>query len=208
MRKKKLNILCVLICIVSVTITGLILSSSFLFQPGGIATTSSTPSTPDDLLLQFFAYIENGQYEDMYELLDKRSQGAISREDFVERNRSIYEGIGVRNITLIISRMYEINDRPGRKFIDYNLRMDTIAGEITHNQQAVFEINENNEYRLLWTSRMIFPELGGDSRARVNILPAERGRILDRNGEMWRDQDPPQQLALYPAECAGKKSLL
>jgi len=35
-----------------------------------------------------------------------------------------------------------------------------------------------------WSSSVIFPELRDGDRVRVRILPAERGQIFDRNGEM------------------------
>jgi len=140
--------------------------------------------SPDELLRQFFAHIENGQFEEMYGFLNAVSQENISIEDFIQRNRSIYEGIGARNISLTINNIYEMEDRPGRKIVEYSLWMDTVAGEISHDQTAIFLLNENNEYSLLWTSRMIFPELGDNNRVRVSILPAQRGRIFDRNGEM------------------------
>jgi len=153
---------------------------------------------PDELIRRYFAGIENAQYEDMYELLAQISQAAISKEDFIERNRNIYEGIGARNITVTVNRMYEVEDMPGKKIVEYSIRMDTAAGEIAHDQQAVFEINEYNEYRLQWNSHMIFPELGDNDRVRVSILPAQRGQILDRNGEMLAGSGTASSVGFVP----------
>jgi len=138
----------------------------------------------DERLQQFFAYIKNRQFEDAYEMLTGISQETISREDFIDRNRNIYEGIGATNLAVTILRVFEIDERPGRRFVDYSLRMHTIAGEITHDGQAIFELNSDNEFRLQWSSQMIFPELGNEDRVRVSILPAQRGHIYDRNGTM------------------------
>jgi len=138
----------------------------------------------DERLRQFFTYIESRQFEYAYKMLTGISQETIPREDFVERNRNIYEGIGATNFVVTILQVLEIEERPGRRFVDYSLRMDTIAGEITHDGQAIFERNSDNEFRLQWSSQMIFPELGNDDRVRVSILPAQRGHIYDRNGEM------------------------
>jgi len=139
---------------------------------------------PDALLRQYFAYIESGQFENMYTLLDDVSQAGISREDFIMRHRNIYEGIDARNIVVTIHRMYEVEDRPGRQFLEYSIRMDTVAGEITHDHMVIFELNANNAYRMQWNSHVIFPGLGDDDRIRVNILPAQRGQIFDRHGVM------------------------
>ncbi|MCL2421911.1 MAG: penicillin-binding transpeptidase domain-containing protein, partial [Defluviitaleaceae bacterium] len=146
-------------------------------------TSSNAPIPPDQLLLQYFAYIESGQFEDMYMMLTERSQASISKEDFIERNRNIYVGIGVQNIIITIIQMYENDPDTGQKIVEYNLHMDTVAGEISHeNRNAIFDLNEDNEYRMHWSSRMIFPELGENYRVRVNTLQAARGRIIDRNG--------------------------
>jgi len=142
------------------------------------------PIPPDELLLQYFAHIEMGQFEYMYNLLTEASQDAISKNDFIERNRNIYEGIGARNITITIDDMQILPERPYIKIVAYTLHMDTVAGEITYDSRAVFELNENNEYKLQWASNNIFPGLGSNDRVRINILPAQRGRIIDRNGVM------------------------
>ena len=185
MRKKnRIKIKMLAICIASISITGFILLSSQWFPLGAY---SSEPVPPDELLRKYFAFIENGQFEDMYEMLNELSRAAISKEDFVERNRNIYEGIGAGNITLTIKETHE--NGTGQKIVEYNLRMDSVAGEITHDGRAVFELNEynlndHNEYLMHWDSSMIFPELRSTDRVRVSIIPAERGRIFDRNGEL------------------------
>ena len=185
--KRHLKIIFVVVLMISIIITGFSfhlssnspIKSLFVSLP-----TSDDIVPPDELLQRFFAYIESGQFEHMYNMLDYVSQMTISKEDFIDRNRNIYNGIGVNNITITINQMREIYDRPDRKIVEYNLRMDTIAGEIAHDHQAIFVLNENNEFRLQWTSRTIFPQLGDNDRVRTNILPARRGSIFDRNGNM------------------------
>ncbi|MCL1878054.1 MAG: penicillin-binding transpeptidase domain-containing protein [Defluviitaleaceae bacterium] len=140
--------------------------------------------SPDALLLQYFEHAENGRFEDMYAMLTAASRDVISREDFVERNRNIYEGIGAGNIVAVVREISEVADRPGRKIVTYAITMDTVAGEISFDNQAVFERDSGSEYRLQWDSTKIFPELGDSDRVRVNILHAERGRIYDRYGDM------------------------
>ena len=54
----------------------------------------------EEVLKEYMAYIEEGRYEDMYDLLDSSSQEAVSQEDFVTRNQNIYEGIEASDIQL------------------------------------------------------------------------------------------------------------
>ena len=43
---------------------------------------------------EYFSYLSEGKYDQMYALLDSESQSAYSEEDFITRNQNIYEGIG------------------------------------------------------------------------------------------------------------------
>ena len=159
---------------------------------------ATEPIPPDRLLRLYFDHAEHGRFEEMYQMLTAISRESISQEDFVQRNRSIYEGIGAANIVVTVSEMYELPERPGRRFINYSLSMDTVAGEISHSRQVIFELDSENVYRLQWNTQMIFPELGNDDRVRVAILPAERGRIFDRNGQMLAGPGPASQVGLVP----------
>ena len=163
-----------------------------------IASATPQPLSADEILLQYFSYIENGQFESMYHLLTGISQSQITLADFVERNRNIYEGIDAHNITATVHAIHDVPERPGRRIIDYTLRMDTIAGEMTHDTRVIFELNANNEYRLQWNSSMIFPQLGDSDRVRVSILPARRGNIFDRNGVMLAGPGTASAVGLIP----------
>jgi penicillin-binding protein len=191
----------------SIGVVGLVFRSSS--QGGSFALSNAItvePITPDELLRQYIEHIENRRFEDMYGLLSQISQEMISREDFIARNRNIYEGIGARNFTFSISQTLNIAERQGREIIVYSLRMDTVAGEIFHeNHQAVFELNANNEYRIFWTSRMIFPELGDNNRLRVSVIPAQRGNILDRHGDLLAGQGTASAVGFIPGRMCREE---
>jgi len=134
-------------------------------------------------LLQFFSHVESGDFEYMYNMLTQVSRDTIPLDDFIDRNRNIYEGIGAHNIYVTIDNVHTVPERPGRRFVYYTMQMDTIAGEIAHSHRAIFEFNTAaNAYNLQWSSSMIFPNLSETDRVRVRVLPANRGRIYDRNG--------------------------
>ena len=173
-----------LMCIAIISIISLISCSSNRTTNNGPPASSNNPASPGELLQRYFSYIENGHFDNMYAMLTTTSQSTITKEYFIERNRNIYAGIGARNITATIHRIYSDSDNIGKKIVIYTLYMDTVAGEIAHENIAIFELNSNNEYKLQWHSSLIFPELGSYDRVRVRILPAERGRIFDRNGVM------------------------
>lgn len=200
MRKKKMKLLCALV--LALLIFNVSCSSPQDQSEEGVDSISSGPMLPNELLLQYFALIENGQFEEMYYMLSSFSQSNVTKEDFIERNRNIYEGIGAHNIAVTITKMYENNPLTAQKIVRFDLRMDTIAGAITHDGYAFFDLNSDNEYRMHWSSRLIFPEFGDNYRVRIGILPARRGSIYDRNGEMLAGPGPASNVGFVPGRMS------
>ena len=108
----------------------------------------------EDVLEEYMAYIEKGDYEKLYTFLDSSSQELVSQEDFVTRNQNIYEGIEVSDIQLEIPK-----DQDRGKPLSYSVTMDTIGGEISYDNTTAFE-REDGDWKIVWTDSMIFPSLG------------------------------------------------
>ena len=51
-------------------------------------------AAPDERFMEYTGYLTEGNYEAMYRMLDSGSRMDISQEDFITRNKKIYEGIG------------------------------------------------------------------------------------------------------------------
>ena len=45
-------------------------------------------------------YIEKGEYEQMYAMLDQKKSSMNSKEEFIERNSKIYEGIEMSDLSI------------------------------------------------------------------------------------------------------------
>ena len=56
--------------------------------------------TPEKFITEYVAHINNGEYDQMYDMLDDSSKNSISKEEFVSRNKNIYSGIEAQNITV------------------------------------------------------------------------------------------------------------
>lgn len=119
------------------------------------------------------------KYEEMYDMISESSKSKISEENFIKRNRNIYDGIDAVNINAQIT---QIEKQDGIIKITYNEQMSTSAGNISFTNTAKV-VKENKEYKLNWSSSMIFPELRDTDKVRVATLKSERGVILDRNDE-------------------------
>ena len=53
-------------------------------------------NTPESLLKEYYSYISKKDYGRMYDLLCQQSREEIPREDFIQRNAAIYEGIEIK----------------------------------------------------------------------------------------------------------------
>jgi len=157
------------------------------------------------ILVDFISYINNKEYEKMYEKVEKIE---ITKEDFIKRNKNIYEGIDAEKIELNITNI-EKQDKVYK--IDYHEKMLTSAGEIEFNNTV--EITKEN--KLKWSSRFIFPQLEDNEKIRISSIKSKRGDILDRNnnklatdGKVWSAGIVPGKLGESKEENIKKISKL
>lgn len=153
------------------------------------------------------AYIEalnHGEYEAMYQLLDGESRKETDEETFTERNGNIYKGIEAENITVEILEEGKENKTSGRttQRLTYQMSMDTIAGELSFRQTAVFHRDGREDYLLSWDDSLIFPDLQSTDRVRVETLDAQRGSIYDRNGILLAGQGVASSVGLVPGKMS------
>ena len=64
----------------------------------------------------------------MYNMISQESKNLISKEDFISRNKNIYEGLDASNINIEIMNIEK--EKGNIKNISYNFNMNTEAGEI------------------------------------------------------------------------------
>lgn len=133
---------------------------------------------PEELLAEYMGYVEEGEYEKMYGLLDVNASGGVEQETFVKRNSAIYEGIEVRNVVVEIMEY----DKE-REAVAYRTSFDTVAGEVSFENEALFRKGEDG-YGLIWEDGLILPGLRKTDRVRVSVTEAKRGQILDRNDQV------------------------
>lgn len=135
---------------------------------------------PEDLLKTYMSYVQTGSFDKMYNMLAEESKEYISYDDFFARNKNIYNGIEAKNINIHINDVKK-NNNDGA-IVVYKTVMDSIAGKIDFENQAVFKKNgQRGSYQLVWKESLIFPDLEPDYKVRVIRQEAKRGVILDRN---------------------------
>ena len=147
----------------------------FLFSGG---------SKPESVLLSYTDLLKEGKYKDMYSLISSDAKKKWKKEDFITRNKNIYEGIDASDFSMEIKDSSDTGDDGSE--ISYHVRMKSAAGTIDFDNKATV-VKEDGDYRIVWDSTQIFPQLHDSDKVNVSVTEGERGSILDRNGKALVD---------------------
>ncbi len=156
---------------------------------------------PENALKDYFAKINEQDYEAAYERLSDSSKNKIAKEMYMDKNESIYSGIDMKDLSTEIKNVESINDG---KRITYNQKMNTSAGEISF-ENSVTLVKEDKKYKLNWSNSVIFPELGDNDKVRVKTLEAERGNIYDRNNVLLAGKGNISSIGLVPGKMSENR---
>ncbi|WP_297631949.1 penicillin-binding transpeptidase domain-containing protein [uncultured Clostridium sp.] len=154
----------------------------------------------EQVITEYTELVNDREYEKMYNLISSESKNSISKEDFVARNKNIYEGMNAENINVKVLGKF----KEDKNIINYDMTMNTMAGEVKFSNSAKVK-KENKEYKIVWDSELILPELTDDSKIRVNSDKSKRGSILDRNGEVLASDDFVSEVGIVPGKLGENK---
>lgn len=138
---------------------------------------SKEKQNPEEILKIYFAYIEKQNYEEMYNMVHSNTD----KEEFLKRNKNIYEGIHAKKIKIETT---SIQNEKNKVIITYLTKMNTSAGDVEFENTAKLSKDDSKKYKIEWSSNLIFPELNNDYKVRVSNIEGKRGSILDRNGNI------------------------
>lgn len=189
MKNKKVIIIALVAVIVICAIIGI------------VAYINRTKEKPEDVLSTYISLINEQKYEEMYNMISNESKKQISQEDFIKRNKNIYEGIDAFDIKVTIS---ETLKEKGVNKVTYSESMSTSAGTISFTNTAKL-VKEDKQYKLNWSSSMIFPELRNTDKVRVSTIEAKRGEILDRNGVKLAENGSISTVGIVPGKLGDNK---
>ena len=162
----------ILIAIILVVILIIAIIAGYFFLNG-------ENSNPEQVLNDYIAKINEEKYDEMYEMLDETSKQNLSQEDFVTRNQNIYQGIDMSNMQIEIKNE---ETSGGKSNITYQTTMNTSGGEVSFENTITLTKNNERQYKIAWSSNLIFPELNDTDKVRVTTDKATRGILTDRNG--------------------------
>ena len=167
----------------------------------GVVYMNTPKEKSEDVLAKYFSLLNEKNYTELYSLISSESKNKISEEDFVKRNQNIYEGIDAVNIKIEITNKEKENNT---EKISYNEEMSTSAGNISFTN-TVNLVKEEKEYKINWSSSMIFPELRDTDKIRVSSIESERGEILDRNDVKLAENGKISSIGIVPGKLSENK---
>ena len=163
---------------------------------------NSTKVNPEDTLVAYIDALKAKDYETMYSKISEESKNTTTKEDFIARNKNIYEGIEASNLSISIA---QVTEEGNKAQIVYSTTMQTVAGQMSFSNTANLIKNAENGYDIEWSSSLIFPELQEDYKVRVETLEGTRGRILDRNDVVLAGMQTASSIGLVPGKMAENK---
>ena len=91
--------------------------------------------------------------------------------------------------------------------VQYQTSFDTVAGNITFENEAFF-LKREDGYKLIWTDSLIYPGLSSTDKVRVSTTQAKRGEILDRNERVLAGPGVASSVGIVPGKLENKDSVI
>ena len=186
-------------------ITKIVLFSGILIGGGIGIVTIMNCNVPEKRLMEYMKYIEKGEYEQMYAMLDQKKSSMNSKEEFIERNSKIYEGIEMSDLS--ITDITVKRQENGNAAVSYTTNMQTAAGNVEFTNDAVFS-HDWTGYHLIWQDQLIFPELSATDKVQVTSEEAKRGDILDRNGRQLAGEGTASSVGIVPGRMENREDTI
>ena len=172
-------------------------------EPTVEPTTAPTPTEVDTMAPvrtaeNWLALWSIGDYSAMYDLASKEVQASTSRDAFATRYEQIAEEAGLVSIAGTVVGEPDLN---GNVTVDVVLESN-LVGPITE-RNVIPLVREDDGWRVAWTPSLIFRQLGSSECIDfIGEIP-QRGRILDRDGEVLATDTEVARVGVIPAEITN-----
>lgn len=149
------------------------------------------------------------QFDDMYQSLTKDVKKEISKKDFVNRYKAIYEQAGVKNLKVTAGEVdKDDQDNKTMKHIPYKVSMNTNAGKVSFKNTAVLKLEKTDDeesWNIDWDPSFIFKQLADDKTVQIMSIESKRGQIYDKNGKGLAVNTDVPEIGIVPGELGDKK---
>ena len=146
---------------------------AFLLVVVAIIMIYSNFSSPARVIRAFYKNVNNHKYEELYNLVEND----MSKEEFTNKMKSVYDGMEVSSAWVTISINLKNSDVVNLKYVT---NLNTVAGKLTFSNKSTL-VKVNGKYKIKWDNSFLYPKLKNNQKIRVSTLKAKRGAIYDRN---------------------------
>ncbi|MED1779918.1 penicillin-binding protein 3 [Bacillus subtilis] len=169
----------------------------------------SKTDSPEDRMEAFVKQWNDQQFDDMYQSLTKDVKKEISKKDFVNRYKAIYEQAGVKNLKVTAGEVdKDDQDNKTMKHIPYKVSMNTNAGKVSFKNTAVLKLEKTDDeesWNIDWDPSFIFKQLADDKTVQIMSIESKRGQIYDKNGKGLAVNTDVPEIGIVPGELGDKK---
>ena len=138
-------------------------------------------------------------FDSMYPLLSASSQAAYPAEDFAKRHTDALVAMTVESIEYsILSSLTNPQEAQAAFHLTYHT---VLFGDLDRDINASLLL-ENSQWRLVWDTGWILPEMAGGKRLINNNNPPSRGDLYDRDGNALVTQQDAYSLGLIAGDVS------
>lgn len=164
---------------------------------------------PEERMNEYVELWNKQKFEEMYDYLSAETKETVKEEDFIDRYKKIYKDLGIDNLKVEFKTPEEKTDKKAeRAEFPVSVSMDSIAGKIEFEQTAVWvkeEREDETNWYFNWDTTFIFPQLEKGDKVSVSTVPAERGEILDKNGEGLAINGTAYEIGIVPKDMGDNR---
>jgi NTF2-like N-terminal transpeptidase domain./Penicillin-binding Protein dimerisation domain./Penicillin binding protein transpeptidase domain. len=164
---------------------------------------------PDDVFAEYVKLWNKQDFSSMYEMLADDVKKEISKDEFVGRYEKIYGDLEVSELKVSFKKPKETEPENGKIQFPFKVSMNTVAGPIRFDQQAVLKEvqmeDEKTAWKVEWNPGFIFAGMDWGDKIGFHSEQAERGEIVDRNGKGLAVNGEVYEVGIVPSQMEGKE---
>lgn len=148
----------------------------------------------------FLNNLSKQEFDQFSDLLDEPSvkDSGYENKQVIEKYQTIFSGIQAEGIK---SKEVKVKqEKEGEYTFTYKLDMTTPLGKLNDLSYKTTIKKVDQQYKINWAPNLIFPEMSGQDKISIGIDAANRGEIVDRNGEGLAVNQAFDQVGIVPGK--------
>lgn len=147
--------------------------------------------------LNYFSKQSFDQFSDLFSAASVKQSG-YDKETVVEKYQTVFSGIQAQGIK---SKEIKVTpEKDGQFSFTYKVDMTTPLGKLKDLSYKTVIKKEAGTYKIDWAPSLIFPGMTGQDKISIGVDPANRGDIVDRNGEGLAVNQAFDQVGVVPGK--------